>query len=419
MGSFILENEVTIDGSIKILRRFSQDLKLEENDFILTHGDQLTVNRVIGSQFQLQNEENNVNKLKNYLPIPGGFHLRWKFLKTIINHWWGDQHLPGSIAHARIFLERIKRVDKKATHFSHAHDLVEDLLAALLVSWNWKINGKDEFNIEQLEIKVEELLNSIILESKGGNCEFEATLILALLVYFDGHFSTKLGDGEGIIRNEKLILLHLLGTKDSKNYKATIARDLISCLYTLPPYYGYLSMHNRCVNLKGKEGYSKSVDHFVEHLVLLLKKSHTGGLSDASLETLSLSLDLFMEMKNTITDQIGGKQYKKHEKKANEKDILELAKQIYDNSNNNSNRTPKNWKNITEEGWKNREWLVKFIERLKNEEDSDEINEEEDSDNEDNENEDKQVKDKQVGDKQGEEEIDFDEIEDSFLWDDE
>jgi len=28
---------------------------------------------------------------------------------------------------------------------------------------------------------------------KGGNCEFEATLILALLVYFDGHFSTSAG----------------------------------------------------------------------------------------------------------------------------------------------------------------------------------------------------------------------------------
>ena len=57
-----------------------------------------------------------------------------------------------------------------------------------------------------------------------------------MLLYFDAHWATKVGNGNAIIDIERVAMLLLLGSKSSKNYKVTTFNDILTTLYTLPPY---------------------------------------------------------------------------------------------------------------------------------------------------------------------------------------
>jgi len=73
-----------------------------------------------------------------------------------------------------------------------------------------------------------------------------------MLLYFDAHWATKVGNGNAIIDIERVAMLLLLGSKSSKNYKVTTFNDILTTLYTLPPYYSNLSIANRVVNMQGE-----------------------------------------------------------------------------------------------------------------------------------------------------------------------
>jgi len=152
MGQLLAEDETSLEGTIKILRKIGAELELADQ-LMLVHGDQLTVNRVQGAQAILANEESRRDRLTNFLPVPGGFHFRWKILRLITDNWWGDEHSPGCVAHARQYLQRT-RVDRKASLFSHTHDLLEDLLEAHVLVLFWKFGGSKDTQPQDLDQKV-------------------------------------------------------------------------------------------------------------------------------------------------------------------------------------------------------------------------------------------------------------------------
>ena len=66
----------------------------------------------------------------------------------------------------------------------------------------------------------------------------------------------------------------------------------------------------------------------MEHLNLLLKRAHSGGQSLATLGTLSLSLDLFLELDRTFSAQLDLEHSGTHKRPDNHVDVLALAKAI-------------------------------------------------------------------------------------------
>jgi len=251
MGKLLEEDETSLDGTTTILRTISKELQLKDEQ-LLAHGDQLTVNRIVGAQETLANEDTRADRLENFIPVPGGFHFRWKLLRLTVDNWWVDQHFVGSVSHARVFLGR-KRVDQDASHFAHSHEMIEDLLEAHLLVLFWKLGGKDSTAQE-----IDEMIAAMIAELKkkeqeaGSLPHLHKTLVLAMLTYFDAHWATKAGNGDAIVDNERVALLYLLGSKKSKNYKVTTFNDLLTTLHLLPPYYARLSTANRVVNMQGE-----------------------------------------------------------------------------------------------------------------------------------------------------------------------
>jgi len=153
MASFMFEDETKLSGAAAILRKYSSELNLTDES-ILTHGDQLTVARILGVQDSLVNEESKKNRLEGFVPVLGGFHFRWKFLREVLDSHWGSQNIPGSISHARVFLNRKQRVDRKAKHFNHCHELIEDLIEAHCIAWLWRMDGKEGISKENMDAKV-------------------------------------------------------------------------------------------------------------------------------------------------------------------------------------------------------------------------------------------------------------------------
>ena len=182
------------------------------------------------------------------------------------------------------------------------------------------------------------LLKDIAKKEKGGGqYQYEASLIIAGLTYLEGHSSTKAGDGARCLDFERIALLYFMGSKKSKNYKIATAKDLIETLCTFTEFQSHLSINNRFVNLSGKPNSCKSVDHMVEHLVLVLKRCHTGGQSKRSLEVLSLSLDLFLEMSANMDRQFGvGQKGGNHTRKLSA-DVINLAELIFTESKKKEN----------------------------------------------------------------------------------
>lgn len=252
MGKLLAHDETSLEGTTAILRQLSDELKLE-NERILTHGDQLTVSRIIGAQEILENEDTPKNRLANFIPIPGGFHFRWKVLRLLMQNWWGDKHVPGALAHARVILDRLN-VSQDAKNFAHTHELVEDTFEAHILALFWRLNGHEEANPRDIDTQVQKVLDHLKTASNGeeGHEHFTATLVLGLLVYLDSHWATKAGTGSAILDNERVALLYLLGSEKSKNYKVCAFDDIVQTLYLLPPYYSHLSLQNRAVNMQGQ-----------------------------------------------------------------------------------------------------------------------------------------------------------------------
>jgi len=100
----------------------------------------------------------------------------------------------------------------------------------------------------------------------------------------------------------------------------------------------------------------------VEHLILLLKKAHKSSHSSHNLETLSLSLDLFLQMDKMMKEEMD---IKVPERKTREKvkDIQELAERIYQEP---LGTLPKGWTNLAKKGWEDCLWLEKLITNLLN-----------------------------------------------------
>jgi len=61
---------------------------------------------------------------------------------------------------------------------------------------------------------------------------------------------------------------------------------------------------------------------------LLLKRAHSGGQSLKTLETLSLSLDLFLELDRTFSSQLNMEHTGTHKRPDNHQDVLRLATSI-------------------------------------------------------------------------------------------
>ena len=210
-----------------------------------------------------------------------------------------------------------------------------------------------------------------------------------MLLYFDAHWATKVGNGNAIIDIERVAMLLLLGSKSSKNYKVTTFNDILTTLYTLPPYYSNLSNANRVVNMQGeneqlkktktkkqtkginysyklafagKPGCWKSVDHLVEHLNLLLKRPHTGGQSLKTLETLSLSLDLFQELDRTFSAQLDLEHSGSHRRPNNHDDVVKLAQAIAAPAPTPALNVPV-FEDLATQGWENRDWVRKRLEK--------------------------------------------------------
>jgi len=275
MGKLLLEDETSLQGTTNILREMSKELGLK-GERILTHGDQATVKAIVGAQQTLANEETFADRLANFVPVPGGFHFRWKFMRLVLDNWWGQQHLVGSFSHARVKLGR-NRVDREAKTFSHAHEMLEDVLDAHLLALFWRVAGRHPADPADIDEKVSAtgvdclylLLTRMCLPQvdlilaylatasapgpKPTPETFRASMVCACLVYVDAHRATKAGDGRAILDNERQSLVYFLGSNKSKNYKVTTFNDILQTLYLLPPYYGQLSIANRTVNMQGEK----------------------------------------------------------------------------------------------------------------------------------------------------------------------
>jgi len=140
MGKFLFEDETKTEGTIEILRSFLKELSME-NEVVLTHGDQLTVARVLSAQDCLVNEDSQKEKLAGFLPVPGGFHFRWKEMRVIFEAFWGKETQVGTLSHARVFLQRKQRIDRQVKHFNHGHELLVDVIDAQILAILWGILG--------------------------------------------------------------------------------------------------------------------------------------------------------------------------------------------------------------------------------------------------------------------------------------
>jgi len=144
MGQLLAEDETSLAGTTTILRKIGEELELKD-ELILTHGDQLTVNRIVGAQETLANEDTRADRLENFVPVPGGFHFRWKLLRLISENWWGHAHYPGSVGHAKEYLGR-NAVDRPATKFAHCHEKENYVIGKT----NRKTRNPSLFNISSI-----------------------------------------------------------------------------------------------------------------------------------------------------------------------------------------------------------------------------------------------------------------------------
>jgi len=175
--------------------------------------------------------------------------------------------------------------------------------------------------------------------------------------------SCKTGDGKRLLDAERATLVHFMGT-NSKNYRVTTAMDLIQVLCTLPEYYAHLSINNRCVNLQNRPDSWKSIDHMVEHLNLLLKRCHSGGQTEQSLQTLSLSLDLFMEMSANVDRELGVAQESGIHKRSDvRQDVVKLATMILEERRDGKG-SKKAFEDIVRKGYEQTYWLSNLIQKV-------------------------------------------------------
>ena len=98
----------------------------------------------------------------------------------------------------------------------------------------------------------------------------------------------------------------------------------------------------------------------VEHLNLLLKRAHSGGQSLATLGTLSLSLDLFLELDRTFSAQLDLEHSGTHKRPDNHVDVLALAKAIAAPTPDPKTFT---FLDLMQLGWERRDWVTKKIQK--------------------------------------------------------
>jgi len=90
-----------------------------------------------------------------------------------------------------------------------------------------------------------------MMETLANQDSFQESFLLAGLSYMGLASAIRSGNGQAVEDLERVVLLHLMRTKNSKNYKIEVALDLIE-MRTLPSFWAELLKNNKVVNLQGE-----------------------------------------------------------------------------------------------------------------------------------------------------------------------
>lgn len=96
----------------------------------------------------------------------------------------------------------------------------------------------------------------------------------------------------------------------------------------------------------------------VEHLNLLLKRAHSGGHSEHTLQTLSLSLDVFLELDKTLAPQLSIDHGGGHRRPDTTVEVRELAEAI---ATADDGALTTEYVDLVSKGWENADWVARRL----------------------------------------------------------
>jgi len=103
---------------------------------------------------------------------------------------------------------------------------------------------------------------------------------------------------------------------------------------------------------------------------LLLKRAHTGGLGEETIETTSLSLDVFMALDRHVAPQLDVDHSGTHTRPDTARDVRQIALAIVGGG---SEMTTKEKYDLWEKGWANRRWVARRLDQEAEEDDAHEV----------------------------------------------
>lgn len=123
-----------------------------------------------------------------------------------------------------------------------------------------------EVTFEWLQKTSEAIVSATIspVESDDPVYYFHKSFLHLAFLYSDLRMAIRWEDGPHIIRHWKFWIPHFIGA-GMKNYAIEAANLIANIKADFPAHIAYIAIHNRTVNMQGKEGKGKPIDQLIEH----------------------------------------------------------------------------------------------------------------------------------------------------------
>ena len=188
--------------------------------------------------------------------------------------FWGIPSQPGSLCNMREIIRRLQ-VDKTAKVFNTADEFVLLALKAHLQAHICHLLGlksaSDPIPHPKTQQWLRDTVERIILSARKHQKDLtdpvhnlHLQFLHQAFLYVDLREAVRWEDGPHIIRHRKLWLPKFIAT-GRKNYAAECVHMLTYLCADFPKHISYIAIHNRTVNIEGKPGRGKPLDHMMEH----------------------------------------------------------------------------------------------------------------------------------------------------------
>lgn len=190
----------------------------------------------------------------------------------LLHMFWGSPSQIGSLCNIRELVCRVQ-VDKMGKVFNVSDEFIlhvykSHLLAAICTQLN--VNTTDaevphELSLQWLETTAKSIV-STLYPSTFTDTTFglHRSLLHTCFLYIDLRHAIRFEQGEHIICHWKWWLPRFIAT-GCKNYALEAANLIVNLTARFPRHVSYIAIHNRTVNMDGKQGHGKPLDQVMEH----------------------------------------------------------------------------------------------------------------------------------------------------------